>query len=119
MPLELVALDPASLPAAVARVAGPSVPPQAKMMAAKGLAPMAPREMLTALYQLSYDAESQVARAAEQTAGKLPESILGAGLADALDPRVLDFFFIRARRSCSIRRRMTRPSSPWPRPLAM
>lgn len=95
MPLELTPLDPSTLSAAVARAAGPSVPPAAKMMAAKGLAPMAPKEMLTALYQLSHDQDAKVAAAAEQTADKLPDNILAGALAEALDGRVLDFFFFR------------------------
>lgn len=65
------------------------------MMAARGLAPLGPRDLATAIYQLTHDADAKVAEAASQTAGRLPENILGAALADALDARVIDYFAAR------------------------
>jgi hypothetical protein len=62
------------------------------MMAARGLAPMGPGELLTALYQLTFDNEDKIAGAAREAADGLPDKILAAGLGDALDVRVLDFF---------------------------
>ena len=84
------ALDPQSLSAAAQRAvaAGPS-----KMMAARGLMPLAPADQLVVLFQLSLDANAAIAQAAKNTAGGLPEKLLVGTLADPnMDPRVIDFF---------------------------
>lgn len=90
MPLELTPLE--TLPPAVEKAAGEKAPAPLKMMAAKGLAPMKPAELLTALYQLAQTAEDPVKQTAMKTAVALPEKILAGGLAEPLDARVLDFF---------------------------
>ncbi len=92
MPLEHTLLDPAQVPPGVARVIAPTTPAPAKMMAARGMAPMGPADLVTVLYQLSLEADPQIAQAAQQTAARLPESILGAALASPLDSRVIDHF---------------------------
>jgi len=65
------------------------------MMAARGLAPLGPLDLVTAIYQLGFDSDPAVAAAAQQTADKLPEPALNAALAGAADPRVIDFFALR------------------------
>lgn len=95
MALELTPLDPSQLPPAVARAAGPGAPPPAKMMAARGLAPLGPGDLATALYQLSLDGDAKIADAASSSADKLPENILASVVASPLDGRVLDFFSSR------------------------
>jgi hypothetical protein len=90
MPLELTPLE--QLPPPVEKVAGPKAPPPLKLMAARGLAPLKPGEMLTALYQLALAEDEAVKSAATKTANEVPEKILFGGLAEALDARVLDFF---------------------------
>jgi hypothetical protein len=92
MALELTPLATETLPPTVARAVGPNAPAPAKMMAARGLAPMGPADMVTAMYQLSLDADEAVAQAAVQTASKLPDNILAAALKEALDARVLHYF---------------------------
>jgi hypothetical protein len=68
-------------------------PPPAKMMAARGMAPLKPTELAITLYMLSLDGEEALKTAASETAGKLPEKVLAGALADpTLDPRILDFF---------------------------
>ena len=96
MALELTALDPSELSPAVLRAAGPQTPAPAKMMTARGLAPLGPKDLAVAIYQLSRDSDPQLAQAAEQSADKLPDGILGAALGEPLDPRVLDFFSQKA-----------------------
>jgi hypothetical protein len=81
-----------ALPPAVEKVAGPKAPPPLKMMAARGLSPLKPGEMLTALYQLAQSDDPALKQAAQKTATELPEATLKVGLAEALDVRVLDFF---------------------------
>jgi hypothetical protein len=92
MPLELTPLEPEHLTEAVARAVDPSAPAQARMMAAKGLVPMGPVEMVTALYQLALDGDPKIADAAQAQVSKLPEAILAAGLEAQRDPRVLDYY---------------------------
>lgn len=95
MGLTLSALEPGQLSPAVARVTGAQVPPPARMMAARGLAPMGPLDLVTAIYQLGFDSDPAIAAAAQQTAAKLPEPALSAALGGAVDPRVIEFFALR------------------------
>jgi hypothetical protein len=90
VPLELTPLE--QLSPALERAVGAKAPPPLRLMAARGLAPMPPADLVTALYQLSFSDDDTVKSAAFKTATELPEKILGGALADALDPRVLDFF---------------------------
>ena len=83
-------LDTARLSPAVQRAlrAGPG-----RTMAARGLVPLAPADQVAVLYQLSLDAESNLAQSARATAAGLPENLLAGTLAQpTTDPRVLDFF---------------------------
>jgi len=81
-----------TLPPAVEKVAGPKAPAPLKMMAARGMSPLKPGEMLTALYQLAQSDDVALKQAAQKTATELPETTLKGGLAEPLDVRVLDFF---------------------------
>jgi len=90
MALELTPLEPGALSPGVARAV--SAPGPARMMAARGMVPMGPRDLITVLYQLSRDADAKVAQTAEATADGLPDNILSASLGDTLDPRILDFY---------------------------
>ncbi len=92
MPLELIPLEMSQIPETVGRVVDSRIQGPAKMMAAKGLAPMGPRDLVTALYQLSFDAEAQVSAAAKLTASSLPEKILAGALGEPLEPLVLHYF---------------------------
>lgn len=91
MALAYTPLDIASLGPDVQRAlsSGP-----ARMMAARGLAPLPrPGDLLTVLYQLSLDADEAIREAARQSAGALPERLLAGALEDpTIDPRVLDRF---------------------------
>jgi hypothetical protein len=90
MALELTPL--ATLSPAVERAVGPKAPAPLKLMAARGLAPLPPGELATALYQLSFSDDEAVKTAAFKTATELPEKILTGALGEPLDGRVLDFF---------------------------
>ena len=92
MPLDLKPLDPSTLPEHVSRVVGPDATFQAKMMAARGLVPFGPADLATALYQLTFDTASEVAKAAGARVADLPDNILNAALEADLDPMVLDFY---------------------------
>lgn len=68
--------------------------PPSKMMAARGMAPLAnPVDLLSVLYQLAVDPDAKLAAAALGSAKALPVKILGSALAETgLDVRVIDFF---------------------------
>ena len=89
MAIERTPLSAAELSATAQKavVSGPT-----RMMAARGLLPMAPADQAAVLYQLSCDADTAVAAAARTTATGLPEKLLVGVLAGRLDPRILDFF---------------------------
>jgi hypothetical protein len=75
---------------AVAKFVGEQAPPPMRKMAASGLAPLPPRDMLVALYQLWVDG-SELADRAGKTVEGLPPPVLDGALADrTLPPGVLD-----------------------------
>jgi hypothetical protein len=83
-------LSAQALPAAVASlVAGAT---QAKLMAARGMAPLRPAELLVAVFQLSFDDDAAVKSAAEGAPASLPDKIVLAPLAEPLPAPVLHFF---------------------------
>lgn len=61
----------------------------ARMMAARGLAPLPPREMLMVLAGLTFDADEQLSAAAKQSLAKLPDKIYLTALAGSLPPVVM------------------------------
>ena len=83
-------LEAHRLSAAAQRALGPG---PSRMMAARGLLPLPPADQVAVLYQLSLDTESNLAQSARATAAGMPEKLLAGTLAaQAIDPRVLDFF---------------------------
>jgi hypothetical protein len=72
------------LPESLRKFCDPSGPPPGRMIAAKGLVPLKPADLLTVSYQLSFDQDEQIRAAAQERCTSLPENIL--------DARVLDFF---------------------------
>ncbi|HEY3358162.1 MAG TPA: hypothetical protein VGQ83_33250 [Polyangia bacterium] len=92
MPLELTPLEPERLSDALRRVVGPQSPPALKLMAARGLAPLGPQDLITALYQVGLETDATLAEAAQKSAAGLPERVLQGGLAGADDARVLHYF---------------------------
>lgn len=97
-PLRLEALPPN-----LRKHADPASSMPIREMAAKGLVPMGPRDLVTALFMLSFDAEPALADQARETAAGLPDRILGGVLRDGeLDPGTLDFLatVLSGRESC-------------------
>ncbi len=66
-------------------------------MAAKGLVPLGPSDLVTVLYQLAHDPDPGVLAAANEKCGTLPDTILEGALGGELDQRVLDFYADRFR----------------------
>jgi hypothetical protein len=86
----LVPLPVEFLPPSVQKLVGS--PSAAKLMAAKGIAPLRPMELLVAIYQLWFDPDATVNAAAEAGAGALPDKVLVPPLGEALPPAVIHFF---------------------------
>src|SRR4051812_50155136 len=98
-PSEAAAGAPASplpldaLPSNFQKHVDPKAPVPLRMMGAKALVPMAPKEMCTALFMLTFDADENVRQTAEKSASGLPDRILSVALRDeTMDAVVLDSF---------------------------
>jgi hypothetical protein len=86
----------AELAPTVKKHVDPAAPVPMRMMAAKALVPLAPSDMLTALFLLTSDADEKVRSTAVESASKLPDRILSSALRDEeLPPPVLGWFLDR------------------------
>jgi len=88
--LELTPLE--TLPPTVEKIAGANAPAAVKLMAARGMSPLKPGDMLVALYQLAVSDDATIKQTANKTAIELPPKMLSGGLSEPIDIRVLDFF---------------------------
>jgi hypothetical protein len=70
------------LPPNMRKHVDPAAPVPLRVMAAKGLVPLNPSDMLGALYMLTFDAEQNIRDTAAKTAAGLPDRILGSALRD-------------------------------------
>lgn len=84
-PVELSNLTPQA-----AKVVDPAAPAQLKMMAASGVAPFAPAELVKVLYVLSYEKDAALSGKARETLRKLPDNVLVSTLDQPLEEGVLD-----------------------------
>jgi hypothetical protein len=82
-----------TLPKPLQKHADEKAPPPLRMMGAKGLVPaVAPADLVTLLYVLSFDADAAVAGAAVKTAAGLPDKLWSVALrADGVPAEVLDW----------------------------
>ncbi len=81
------------LPANFQKHVDPKAPAPLRMMGAKALVPMGPKDMATALFMLTFDADPNVRETAAKSAAGLPDRVLAVALRDeTADPRVLDYY---------------------------
>src|SRR5438445_850297 len=81
------------LPANFQKHVDPKAPAPLRMMGAKALVPMGPKDMATALFMLTFDADAGVRETATKSAAGLPDRILAVALRDeTADARVLDYY---------------------------
>jgi hypothetical protein len=84
------------LPPALRKHVDPASPVPLRMMAAKALVPLAPSDMLGALYLLTQDPDETVRTTASASAEKLPDRILGSAVRDeGVPPLVLGWMLER------------------------
>ena len=82
-----------ALPSNFQKHVDPNAPVPLRMMGAKGLVPMGPKEMATALFMLTFDADAAIREAATKSATGLPDRILSVALRDeTVDSPVLDYY---------------------------
>ncbi|HYS07213.1 MAG TPA: hypothetical protein VEP66_00655 [Myxococcales bacterium] len=82
-----------TLPSNFQKHVDPKAPVPLRMMGAKAMVPMGPKEMTTALFMLTFDADAAVREAAAKSAAGLPDRILSVALRDeTLDPPVLGYY---------------------------
>jgi hypothetical protein len=82
------------LPPSLRKHVDPASPVALRMMAAKALVPLAPADMLGALYLLTQDPDEGVRTTAAASAEKLPDRILGSALRDEEVPAVVLGWFL-------------------------
>src|SRR3954465_8690427 len=86
-----------ALPANFQKHVDPKAPVPLRMMGAKALVPMGPKEMATALYMLTFDPDQAIRETAEKSAQSLPDRILSVALRDeTVDAPVLNYFATHA-----------------------
>jgi len=78
-----------ALPAQHQKHLDPAGPAPGKMMAAKGILPLPPRESVIVLCGLTFDAAPEVVTSARASLGKLPDKILAAAIDGGLPPAAL------------------------------
>src|SRR3982750_66779 len=82
-----------ALPSNFQKHVDPKAPVALRMMGAKALVPMGPKEMATALFMLTFDADENVRETATRSAAGLPDRILSVALRDeTVDAPVLDYY---------------------------
>lgn len=82
-----------ALPANFQKHVDPKAPVPLRMMGAKALVPMGPKEMTTALFMLTFDADPAIRETAVKSAAGLPDRILSVALRDeTVDAPVLDYY---------------------------
>lgn len=81
----------------VQAIVGGTAPQQARLMAARGMLPLAAEDLLEALVALREDADAEVVAAAEETlAEQTPDVLLGVVASEQVSPRVLSYLARRA-----------------------
>ncbi|HET7785223.1 MAG TPA: hypothetical protein VFL36_04585 [Myxococcales bacterium] len=82
-----------ALPSNFQKHVDPKAPVPLRMMGAKALVPMGPREMATALFMLTFDPDAAVRDTAVKSAAALPDRILSVALRDdTADAPVLEYY---------------------------
>lgn len=108
-PIPLESLTPAARKAVDA-----ATPVPARMMAARGMAPMPPKDLVTAQFVLTFDADPKIQDAARSSLAKLDARIANAVLSDAtINPHVLGHLAeALVTRDADVEKLLLNPSTP-------
>ncbi len=86
-PIPLDELSPAAQ-----KVAAPEVPAKVRLMTARGIAPIPPRDLVTAQFVLTFDPDEKIAKSASNALLKIDDRFAKSVLGDkAINPHVLGF----------------------------
>lgn len=88
-PETLAPIDPVWIPEKLQKHVDPTSPPPARLMGARAMVPMSPRDMVHVVYQCMLDPEPRIAAVARKTFAGFDDRILNAVTSDALAPEVL------------------------------
>ena len=102
------------LPAAVQKNVGPGAPGPLKLMAARGLAPMTPRDLVTAQFVLTFEAEERIAKLAAKSLADMDPRIANAVLSDTQMPPVVLGYLARtlATQDANAEKLLLNPATP-------
>jgi hypothetical protein len=84
-------LDLSAIPQKLQKHVQPDAPSKLKMMAARGMLPAPPEQMVKVLYQLHFDSDQKVAGAAKDSLADMPPNVLGPAIQNADHAGLLDW----------------------------
>ena len=91
-----------SLPPNLEKFAGKNLPMPAKMMTAKGTAPLQPKDLITCIYVMSLEENEDLSQTALKTLQEFPEPILKNAIDGGLHQAVLDCLAHQIKHSITI-----------------
>jgi hypothetical protein len=113
-PVQACPVPPDALSPAARKAADPATPVPARMMAARGLAPMPPRDLVSAQFVLTFDSDAKVQEAAKKSLANLDPRIANAVLGDtAVNGHVLGYLAVAlASRDADVEKILLNTSTP-------
>jgi hypothetical protein len=84
-------LDESELPAQLRKHVQPDAPTKQKMMAARGMLPAPPEQMILVLYQLTFDDNRDVQKAVRESLEDMPPNVLAPAVGKTQHEGVLDW----------------------------
>lgn len=84
-------LDLSAIPQKLQKHVQPDAPTKLKMMAARGMLPAPPEQMVKVLYQLHFDSDAKIAKAATDALADMPPNVLGPAIQNADQQGLLDW----------------------------
>ncbi len=84
-------LDLQAIPQQLQKHVEADAPDKLKMMAARGMLPAPPEQMVKILYQLHFDSDDKVSSAAHDSAADMPPNVIGPAVQSVDHPGLLDW----------------------------
>jgi hypothetical protein len=84
-------LDLSAIPQQLQKHVAPDAPAKLKMMAARGMLPAPPEQMVKVLYQLHFDEDKKVSGAARDALADMPANVIGPAIRNADHAGLLDW----------------------------
>ena len=111
--LDLFPLEPGYISEMLAKHVDPKSPPPVRMMAARAMVPMAPKDMVHIVYQAMFDGAAKIAAAARKTFESFEDRVLNAVVAEPIAPQVLGrLAIVHAKNAAHIEKLMLNKQTP-------